>query len=266
MTIKQRIHIGSKWDKTRALLREPQMRSHVPITRRLHAGSLERMLLRHKMVYIKPVCGTYGNGVMKVERRTHADRASFRYQLQRKKRTFRTFSSMYRSILHHKGKRPYLVQKGIRLLTHRGRPFDIRVMVQKDRKHQWEATGMIGRVAHPLKIVTNYHSGGTPTDVRILLQPHLKEKTAEYEKMLAQLGKTAAQVLSKAYPGVNMVGADIGVDTDFQPWIIELNTKPDPYIFKHLRNQAIYRKVLRYARRLRRISARGSKKTYIRKR
>jgi hypothetical protein len=50
-----------------------------------------------------------------------------------------------------------------------------------------------------------------------------------------------------------MVGADIGLDNHLLPWIIELNTNPDPYIFRHLPDKRIARKVLSYARALRRI-------------
>ncbi|MDB4866557.1 MAG: endospore coat-associated protein [Cohnella sp.] len=82
---------------------------------------------------------------------------------------------------------------------------------------------MIGRVAHPAKIVTNYHSGGKPTGIRTLLRPYVKNKgLPEYTNILARVGTTAAAVLGHAYPGVNMVGADIGVDRGLKPWIIEL--------------------------------------------
>ncbi|RIE04883.1 YheC/YheD family protein [Cohnella faecalis] len=56
-----------------------------------------------------------------------------------------------------------------------------------------------------------------------------------------------------------MVGADIGLDNHLRPWIIELNTNPDPYIFRHLADKRIARKVLSYARALRRIPPAKSK-------
>jgi len=208
------------------------------------------MLHRYGMVYIKPDAGTYGNGVMKVERRNGA----YSYQTGEKKRTFGSFDSMYASILRHKRRRSYLVQKGIRLLKYKGRPFDIRVMVQRNRKRAWETTGIIGRVAHPRKIVTNYHSGGKPTDVRILLGSLAsRERVARVQRSLANAGYRAARALSRTYPGIDMVGADIGLDHSLHPWIIELNTKPDPYLFRHLADKRISRKVLRYARALKRI-------------
>ncbi|GAA3400304.1 YheC/YheD family protein [Paenibacillus hodogayensis] len=250
------IHVMSKWTKTKALLRHKEMQPLVPETRLMNADSLRRMLRRYSMVYIKPVSGSFGNGVMRVEQKGGARGTVYTYQHEQKKRSFPSFDAMYRSIMKHKRKRPYLAQKGIRLLKHRGRSFDIRVMVQRNSGKQWETTGIIGRVAHPAKIITNYHGGGTPMDIRPLLTPWLKgDKVAAYERRLAKVGKNAAVALSHKYPRINMVGADIGVDSELKPWIIELNTNPDPYIFRHLKDRSVYRKVLHYARKLGRIPA-----------
>lgn len=245
-----RKNVLSKWLKTKAILKDSEVRRLVPETRRMTKDSLRAMLNRYGMVYIKPEAGTYGKGVMRVERQN----GTYSYQSGELKRTFSSFDSMYLSILRHKRKRPYLVQKGIRLLKYNNRPFDIRVMVQRNRTRAWETTGIIGRVAHPRKVVTNYHSGGKPTDVRILLRSFTsRERAAQIEKMLARAGHKAATALSRTYPGVEMVGADIGLDAHLRPWIIELNTNPDPYIFRHLADKRISRKVLRYARALKRI-------------
>lgn len=250
MKTSARKNILSKWLKTKAILKDQKVRMLVPETRRMNEKSLREMLDRYSMVYIKPEVGTYGKGVMRVEQ----GNGSYLYQEGKKKRVFDSFSSMYRSIVRNKRKRPYLVQKGIPLLKYKNRRFDIRVMVQRNRKRAWEMTGMIGRVAHPRKIVTNYHSGGKPTEVRTLLRPFASgENLSKIETILSKAGYDAAKVLSHTYPGLNMVGADIGLDNRLRPWIIELNTNPDPYIFRHLADKSIAHKVLRYARALKRI-------------
>jgi hypothetical protein len=147
-----------------------------------------------------------------------------------------------------------LVQRGIRLLTDRGRPFDVRVMVQKTPEAGWRATGIIARVARPSRIVTNYHNGGTPTDVRALLRRSVSPpETAAIIRRMKSISRRAAIALYRGYPGVNMVGADIGLDRSLRPWIIELNTSPDPYLFRFLKDKRTHRNVLRLARALGRI-------------
>ena len=250
MNISARKYVSSKWLKTKAILKDPKIRKMVPETRRMNEQSLRSMLNRYSMVYVKPDAGSGGKGVMRVERVN----GLYSYQTEEKKRTFASFASLYRSLLRHKRKRPYLVQRGIRLLKYKGRRFDIRVMVQRNLRRTWETTGMIGRVAHPRKIVTNYHNGGKPMEVRTLLKPLVSGKSlSRIEKRLSMAGYDAAKALSRTYPGLGMVGADIGLDADFHPWIIELNTNPDPYIFRHLKDKRISRKILRYARAWKRI-------------
>lgn len=234
----------------------PEMRKLVPETRRMNEHSLRDMLQLYSMVYVKPESGTYGKGVMRVERIG----GTYSYQSGEKKRSFDTFDALYRSVKRHKRNRPYLVQRGIRLLKHRGRRFDLRVMVQRNARREWETTGIIGRVAHPRKIVTNYHSGGKPTEVRKLLRPHAPgHQLPRIESELSAIGRNAARALSRTYPGIDSVGADIGLDDGLRAWIIELNTNPDPYIFRHLPDKSVSRKVLRYARALKRIPPAGRK-------
>ncbi|WP_274366233.1 YheC/YheD family protein [Paenibacillus thermotolerans] len=256
MKTSARKHVYSKWLKTKAILKDRKVRMFVPETRRMNEKSLREMLRRYSMVYIKPVAGRQGKGVMRVEQ----SNGSYSYQKGEKKRVFDSFPSMYQSIVRNKNKCPYLVQKGIHLLKYKGRQFDIRVMVQRNRKRAWEMTGMIGRVAHPRKIVTNYHNGGKPTEVRKLLKPYASgKKLSAIEKTLSKTGYDAAKALSRTYSGLNMIGADIGLDNRLRPWIIELNTSPDPFIFEHLTDKSIARKVISYARALKRIPPAKSK-------
>ena len=193
----------------------------------------------------------HGNGVMRIRRtkqRTYECRSRDRVQ------TWPRLASVYRHIRAISGKRPYLAQQGISLLRWKGRLFDIRVMVQKNARKQWETTGMIGRVARPSYIVTNYHSGGRPTDIHTLLAPHMK--TANIRALISRMSRIsrkAAMALARKYPGVNMVGADIGLDNGPSLLDYRAQYEPGPYLFRFLKDKRISRKVLRYARALRRI-------------
>lgn len=247
------VHLRSKWLKTKAILHDPFVRGLVPDTRRLTRESLGAMLNRYRMIYVKPSSGTFGQGVMRVERAGGV----YAYQSGERKRAFRSLGALHASIRRRQRGRAYLAQRGIRLLKYKGRRFDIRVMAQRNpRTRAWEATGIIGRLAHPRRVVTNYHNGGTPMSVRTLLSPHATAgRIARVERRLSLIGRRAAAALSRSYPRVNMVGADIGLEAGFRPWIIELNTMPDPYLFRHLKDKRVHRKVLRYARELGRIKS-----------
>ena len=52
----------------------------------------------------------------------------------------------------------------------------------------------------------------------------------------------------RVYPGFKEIGVDIGIDKELKPWVLEVNTAPDPFIFNQLKDKKMFFKVLRYAR------------------
>jgi hypothetical protein len=173
MKINQVRTLGSKWIKTKVLLQNKQLRSLVPQTVMFNRTSLLTMLNKFKMVYIKPVHGSAGQGVMKVEKFSPT---KYRYQVGATPRTFNSFEQLFNSITKSKLKRTYLVQQGIYLLKYKSNPFDVRIMVQKSPNRTWETTGYIGRVAHPKRVVTNFHNSGTPIALENLLHPYMQNE------------------------------------------------------------------------------------------
>lgn len=247
--------VSSKWKKTKALNNNPMVKAHIPHTRLFQEKTLESMLAKYGMVYVKPDRGTHGKGVIRVE----GGPGSYRYQTGLTVRTFTTSKDLYQSLKNITGNRTYVVQKGIHLLKHKGRRFDIRVMVQHNTAGRWEQTGMIGRVAAPQKIVTNFHNGGQLKPVPALMSPYMGQSERKaFEAKLRSLGLSVARHLEARYPGIKEVGLDVAVDRNNRPWILEVNTCPDPYIFRALPNKAVYRKVIRYAKAYGRI--RGTRK------
>ncbi|MBB6674413.1 YheC/YheD family protein [Cohnella nanjingensis] len=241
--------VRSKWAKTDALLASPEMKEFVPVTRKFDLRTVREMLHQLGMVYVKPVHGTFGRGVIRVEYVAGLP-SPYRFQSGERLYRFDTFDAMYAKLLQVKKPRDYLVQQGIELLRHDGRRFDFRIMVQHNPAGRWASTGIIGRLSHPRKIVTNYHSGGTPLPFEALMQEACAKNGAdlgEYRERLRTLGVRVAKTLELRFPGLKEIGIDVAIDQEMKPWILEVNTLPDPYIFLRLRDRSVYRRIRAYA-------------------
>ncbi|MEB3102904.1 YheC/YheD family protein [Ferviditalea candida] len=129
------------------------------------------------------------------------------------------------SYVHSKTRgRAYIVQQKIHLAKVGGRPFDVRVMVQRKRNSSvWVVTGKLAKIAGPGYIITN---------------------TARSKGRVEQL----ATAIRKYYGYLNTVGLDMGVDVNGRVWIIETNFAPMISLFYRLRDKTMYRRIQSYSR------------------
>jgi hypothetical protein len=223
------------------MLRNKQLRSHIPPTKRFNRKTLNEMMRRYHTVYLKPVYGRKGIGIMRAEKKGKV------YRLRKDTSVVRCESvhSLYRIVRGQVSRKAYLVQKGIRLQRYRGRPFDLRIMLQKNEKRKWEVSGIVGRVALPNRIVTNRSQGGKCLPATRLLQASMKKSEIDtYLDSLSRLSRRIGLQFQKTYPGGWQYGIDIAVDRNLKPWILEVNTKPAVTPFKMLRDRRMYSRMI----------------------
>ncbi|WP_227793468.1 YheC/YheD family protein [Paenibacillus guangzhouensis] len=234
-----------KLGKYQFMKNDKMMRLFLPDTRKATLPNIQIMLRSYRSVYLKPDEGTGGHGIYKINK----GKNNFILRTGSNSRIFSSLHALYTSIQSVLVRGKYIVQEGIELLKHNHRPFDIRVMVQKNKKGALDVTGIIGRQAKRNKIVTNFHSGGTPLPIDTLLQSHLSDKSRkQYIQRIERLGKAASTVLGKSYRNKRAFGVDIAIDHQMNPWVLEINTQPDMSIFNTLKNKTMYNRIQRYAK------------------
>jgi hypothetical protein len=131
------------------------------------------------------------------------------------------------------------------LTTPDHRPFDIRILVQKNEHSQWETTGMAVRTGKPNMITSNLHGGGQALTFRPFIDRYYSKETVK--KILSKIEWVSAFVppfIEQHHGQLIELGIDVGIDRDGNVWILEVNSKPGRTIFlrtgeKKIRQRAV---------------------------
>lgn len=234
--------VNSKLLKGRAMLKNPLLRRHLPVTRPFKKKVLKKMMKRHRTLFIKPDNGSQGIGIVRLKRKKRRVQVSWgwRHRKVRKK----AVGPVLKRILQPN--RTYLIQQGIKLVRYKKRYIDLRVYMQK-LNSKWLISGIVVKVGAAHRFITNYHQGGRPETIEKVLGSIFK-KQSTVKRMVQQIKiicMTAATTLDRNFPGIRQLGIDIAIDKKRKIWIIEANTKPAFELFKGLKNKTMYHRIMK---------------------
>lgn len=238
-----------KGEAQHALERSP-VSPHVPaawVTQ--SADEAARRIKELPAAFVKPVRGSLGEGVVRVDHRdggyvvTQNPPLGSGERAPRRRRITR--SQLRRFLAHLAAGRALLVQEAVELARWRGLPFDLRLLVQKDPDGRWRLTGAAGRVAAPGALTTHTVRGGTAVPFARLS----REASAPMPSLplLEAIGGQAAAAVEQAMgEDCFEFSLDTAVSPDGRPWILEINAKPFPFDEPEIRKEAA-RRLLAYA-------------------
>ncbi|SEM82108.1 YheC/YheD family protein [Lihuaxuella thermophila] len=241
--------IASKTLKTWVLQKNEAIRAYLPETHWYHPETLNLMLDKHGSVFIKPDKGGGGRGAIRIEKRSN-QKVECRSLNERILLPPEQIIGWIERRLNPTKK--YIMQQGIHLATIKGRPFDLRIFLQKPRQ-EWEVNGICAKLASPGKIVTNYSKGGQPYEAyKALLgiTSQDKKKAKEIFVELYCLSKEIAKTLNSRFSGLKELGIDAGIDKQLRIWIFEVNTKPNFKMFRYLPDRRMFMRIYQTHRKL----------------
>lgn len=218
------------------------MAARLPETLLLEKDALPKMLARHKSVVLKPRDGSFGTDIIFIQR---TGTGAYRMQHENNAITMNGTDEVLQWLWTESKGRGYLVQERIRLARIQGRPFDIRIMVQRKRaaRSPWTVTGSYAKVAAKGYLVTNVASRPIPL-LQALRAARIEDRSLPAR--LKQAALQAAERLGEQDPDLRQVGFDIGLDEDRRIWIIEGNYRPVLRPFRRLKDASMLRRIKRY--------------------
>lgn len=213
--------VASKWSKFAVLLQHSGVAKHIPAMRRYSAENLAAMLRQFQFVVAKPIVGTGGSRVMKIQK----SGSGFMLHNAGTKKVY-NWNELLQAINRIRQNRPLMIQQGIHLATINGRPVDYRVKLAKVGR-SWEIRAVVGRLARPGLFVTNLCQGGTQLKGRHAVRRTFPASMVKSKiDTMVGVSRTCTMLLEAKYPGIGMLGYDYGIDKRGTVWIFEVNTKP----------------------------------------
>ncbi|GGH28910.1 YheC/YheD family protein [Paenibacillus segetis] len=238
--------IKSKWEKSSWLLMNPELSNYVPKTLLFNKENLTSMLSSYSTVYFKPTGGSGGFNIMRI---TKKDK-SYQTQYNTVKSTYSTIDRLYNKLHRFSNKRSFLLQYGIDLAKTKGRPFDIRVMVQKTNKGTWVSSAVFTKIGKSGRVATNYNQGGKIGYFHetMLGAGYKSADIQQMESRLKELGVSVGKTFDQHRNGFKELGLDVALDSKAKPWILEVNTRPQFYPLKKMKDKKVYQRIVSYSK------------------
>lgn len=222
-------------DQIHGLLEQnAKLHSYLPATASGLSG-LHEMMEEYPDLILKPCRGSVGAGVMRLSH-VGQQRWVWSHQPSGSSEWISTFvdqDSLPRALRMRFTKTHYLVQERIPLAEIGGRPFDLRVTVQRGWGGEWQVTGMFAKLAEAGSFVSNIARGGEALNCTSVLEQVFTGETAAHLRMsVTSLSLNIARELAQHLPGLADIGLDIGVTRDKKIYFIECNARDQRYGFQ----------------------------------
>ncbi|GAA0321191.1 hypothetical protein GCM10008967_09660 [Bacillus carboniphilus] len=239
--------LGNKWKVHRALMKNEVLHKWLPKTVLYSRVQLLQMLESDSVVYVKPVNGTGGRGIMKISKDTDGYYVLGRNHVREIFNTKQSsFTALSKFLEQHLSKGKHIIQQGLSLNLIKDRAVDMRILIQKNGNGEWDITGSGMRVGSHHSATSNLHGGGKsnpPQD--LLMKCFTLEKTQAILADCRRLAYATAQTVEEQFGRMIELGLDVGVEINGRCWLIEVNPKPGREIFMKLGELSTYREAVR---------------------
>ncbi|PYZ94947.1 hypothetical protein CR194_05370 [Salipaludibacillus keqinensis] len=235
-----KINGRNKWKMYLAMKKNKKLSKYLVDTKLWSKINFYTMLSSYKSIVVKPNKGLKAKNIYFICEKEEG----YETQIYERKYSFLNREEVYKFMQGKIGQVTYIIQKHIKMAKIDGRPFDIRVIIQrKSLSSPWTATAYKIRVAKEGRKVTNASKGGTILTFKAAMNrcnipKHIKKNLLGHIKELSTL---ASKTLGPYYSNKRLFGIDIGIKEDGSLHIFEINRSPLLKGFSRLQQKRISR-------------------------
>jgi hypothetical protein len=220
-------HMRHKLKKNDSLLKCEDLRKHVLETVSYTYYDLQRMIDSYGAVYIKPNNRGKGLNVRRVATGDDLKKADEFVIKNHKKNSFFIIQQAVDPLKTHYGVEVSFQGMEQLLAARDGNVFVIRTTLMKPHD-EWKMIHLFSTLAPNGSYITNTDRGGKRCRFGDVMRGTGISREDIYEVKFDSciVSLMVCDVLEFFYPGIAVIGCDIGIDKDLNLWIIEANTRP----------------------------------------
>ncbi|SHE76205.1 Glutathione synthase/RimK-type ligase, ATP-grasp superfamily [Seinonella peptonophila] len=216
----------NKWEVHQLFSQDSYISEILPETKPYDWRTLLDMAKSHPILYLKPVNGSLGQGIIRL---IHTP-IQIRYQSETAQGNQTFYAHSWKKVIQRLnrriGKQSYLIQQGLLLIKHLGRPIDFRILCQKNHQGKWSVTSAVGRIGKTEHFVSNLARGGMILAASNVLDNFIhssKPTIQQLHEIALNIANRFDQLTSGHFAEL---GIDLGLDRKGKVWLIEINSKP----------------------------------------
>ncbi|MGG1442647.1 YheC/YheD family protein [Brevibacillus laterosporus] len=227
----------NKWIVHKRLWTQDNLRHYLPETKLFRNLAFTDMLNKYDIIYVKPVIGSVGAGVARIEQKPDG---YFFYSSQTSE-SFQHLEELVQFVEKWVKNKTYIIQQGIPLCKYQDRTFDVRVSIQKDQLHEWKISGMVAKLANLDNKLSNLAQGGSAEQLETVLGSLFATQSIPIVVRRLQTACFAiVEQLELNESSLVDLGLDMGIDQFGLPYFIEANVRDQRYSFFKAGEKAMF--------------------------
>jgi len=189
-------------------------------------GMVLKELQEKKRLILKPINGSQGYGIYYLKKNDKTFHVKTEKQKQIISRIFPNTTKLIQWLQTLITKRQYLLQPYLELSNNELQPFDIRILLQKNKHGDWAEQGKGVRQGNTGGILSNLSAGGIVANYADWLITFPVTKREYIRNEIEYIITNLPPLLEKEFLPLFELGVDIGIAKDGSIWILDVNSKP----------------------------------------